>query len=113
MAEEVIFGRDQVTTGASSDLQQERVTMGGAHLAAMGDHTLTRATWLAQATKMARSMITQWGMSTTLGPMFYQQREVDNLSPATREVRSGAASMADRWRQREGHIVCCRRWRKR
>jgi len=35
---------------------------------------------------MARSMITQWGMSTTLGPMFYQQREVDNLSPATREA---------------------------
>jgi len=60
VAEEVIFGRDQVTTGASSDLQQ--------------------------ATNMARSMITQWGMSTTLGPMFYQQREVDNLSPATREA---------------------------
>jgi len=60
VAEEVIFGRNQVTTGASSDLQQ--------------------------ATNMARSMITQWGMSSTLGPMYYPQRELDMLSPATREA---------------------------
>jgi len=60
VAEEVIFGRDNVTTGASSDLQQ--------------------------ATNMARSMITQYGMSSTLGPMYYPQRELDMLSPATREA---------------------------
>jgi len=60
VAEEVIFGRDQVTTGASSDLQQ--------------------------ATNMARAMITQYGMSSTLGPMYYPQRELDVLSPATREA---------------------------
>merc|ERR1719201_555987 len=59
-AEEVIFGRNQITTGASSDLQQ--------------------------ATNMARSMITQWGMSSTLGPMYYPQNELDMLSPATREA---------------------------
>lgn len=41
---------------------------------------------------MARSMVTQWGMSSTLGPMYYQQREVDMLSSATREVRRLPAS---------------------
>ena len=58
VAEEVIFGLNQVTTGASSDLQQ--------------------------ATNMARSMITQWGMSPTIGPMYHSERELEKLSPATR-----------------------------
>ncbi|MFN7038612.1 MAG: ATP-dependent zinc metalloprotease FtsH [Alphaproteobacteria bacterium] len=45
VAEELIFGYDKVTSGASSDIQQ--------------------------ATKMARSMVTEWGMSDKLGPLFY------------------------------------------
>ena len=44
-AEELIFGYDKVTTGASSDIEQ--------------------------ATKMAKSMITKWGLSDKMGPVFY------------------------------------------
>lgn len=52
VAEELIFGYDKVTTGASSDIKQ--------------------------ATKMARSMVTQWGMSDKIGPLFHSgdQEEV-------------------------------------
>ncbi len=46
-AEKVIFG--DITTGASNDMQQ--------------------------ATKLARNMVTQWGMSDALGPRTYGQRE--------------------------------------
>jgi cell division protease FtsH len=46
-AEEIVF--NDVTTGASNDLER--------------------------ATKMARSMVTRWGMSTKLGPMVYGQKE--------------------------------------
>ncbi len=45
VAEEIIFGYDKVTSGASSDIQQ--------------------------ASKMARAMVTKWGMSDKVGPMFY------------------------------------------
>jgi cell division protease FtsH len=52
VAEELIFGYDKVTSGASSDIQY--------------------------ATKMARAMVTQWGMSDKLGPLNYgsDQQEV-------------------------------------
>ncbi len=46
-AEEIVF--TDVTTGASNDLER--------------------------ATKMARSMVTRWGMSEKLGPMVYGQKE--------------------------------------
>jgi cell division protease FtsH len=42
-AEELIFGRDRVTTGASSDIQQ--------------------------ATALARRYVTQWGLSDAVGPV--------------------------------------------
>jgi cell division protease FtsH len=68
VAEEVIFGYDKVTAGAASDIEQ--------------------------ATKIARHMVTQWGMSDKLGPMAYgeNQQEVflghsitqsQNISEAT------------------------------
>jgi len=60
VAEEIIFGANHVTTGASSDLQQ--------------------------ATNYARAMITQWGMSSKCGPMYHTERELEKLSPATREA---------------------------
>lgn len=45
IAEDMIFGADKITTGASSDIKQ--------------------------ATKMARQMVTEWGMSEKLGPLMY------------------------------------------
>ena len=45
IAEELIFGRDRVTTGASGDIKM--------------------------ATDMARRMVTEWGMSDKLGPLLY------------------------------------------
>jgi cell division protease FtsH len=47
IAEEIIFGEDKVTTGASSDIQM--------------------------ATDTARRMVTEWGMSDKLGPLRYSQ----------------------------------------
>ena len=49
VAEEVIFGYDKVTSGASSDIKM--------------------------ATQMARAMVTQYGMSDDLGPVSYQDNE--------------------------------------
>ena len=52
IAEEMIFGKEKVTTGASSDIKQ--------------------------ATDIARRMVTEWGMSDKLGPLHYgsDQEEV-------------------------------------
>lgn len=49
VAEELIFGDDQVTTGASNDIER--------------------------ATKMARNMVTKWGLSDELGPIAYSDDE--------------------------------------
>lgn len=45
LAEELIFGKEKVTTGASNDIQK--------------------------ATEIARSMVTKWGLSDKLGPLKY------------------------------------------
>jgi len=52
VAEEIIFGKEQVTSGAASDIEQ--------------------------ATKLARAMVTRWGLSEDLGPLTYgdNQQEV-------------------------------------
>ena len=49
VAEELIFGADKVTTGASNDIER--------------------------ATKMARNMATKWGLSDELGPVTYGEEE--------------------------------------
>lgn len=45
IAEEIVFGKDQVTTGASNDIEK--------------------------ATEIARNMVTRWGLSDRLGPLSY------------------------------------------
>ncbi|MDR2216128.1 MAG: ATP-dependent zinc metalloprotease FtsH, partial [Nevskiaceae bacterium] len=47
IAEELIFGRDSVTTGASNDIER--------------------------ATDLARNMVTKWGLSDRLGPLTYSE----------------------------------------
>jgi cell division protease FtsH len=47
LAEELIFGRDSVTTGASNDIER--------------------------ATEVARNMVTRWGLSDRLGPLTYSE----------------------------------------
>ncbi len=49
IAEELIFGPDSVTTGASNDIQR--------------------------ATELARNMVTRWGLSEKLGPLTYSEEE--------------------------------------
>jgi cell division protease FtsH len=49
VAEEIIFGYDKVSSGASSDIQY--------------------------ATSLARDMVTQWGMSDEMGPLQYEDKQ--------------------------------------
>ena len=49
VAEELIFGDDKVTTGASNDIER--------------------------ATKMARNMVTKWGLSDEMGPIAYSEED--------------------------------------
>ncbi|KRA81317.1 ATP-dependent zinc metalloprotease FtsH [Altererythrobacter sp. Root672] len=48
VAEEIIFGHDKVSSGASSDIQY--------------------------ATSLARNMVTKWGMSDAMGPLQYEEQ---------------------------------------
>lgn len=49
LAEELIYGKDKVSTGASNDIER--------------------------ATEIARKMVTQWGFSEKLGPLLYAEEE--------------------------------------
>ena len=49
IAEELIFGKEKVTTGASNDIQR--------------------------STELAHNMVTQWGLSEKLGPMVFGEEE--------------------------------------
>ncbi|MEJ2459941.1 MAG: cell division protein FtsH, partial [Novosphingobium sp.] len=49
VAEELVFGHDKVSSGASSDIQY--------------------------ATSLARNMVTKWGMSDKLGPLQYEEQQ--------------------------------------
>ncbi len=49
VAEEIIFGKEKVTTGAQNDIER--------------------------ATSLARNMVTRWGLSDRLGPLAYSEEE--------------------------------------
>ncbi len=49
LAEEIIFGAEKVTTGASNDIER--------------------------ATEIARKMVTQWGLSEKMGPLLYAEED--------------------------------------
>ena len=49
VAEEIIFGKEKVTTGAQNDIER--------------------------ATNLARNMVTRWGLSDRLGPLAYSEEE--------------------------------------
>ena len=65
VAEEIIFGHDKVSSGASSDI--------------------------SYATDLARNMVTKWGMSDKLGPLQYEQTQEGYLGMggSQRTFRSG------------------------
>ncbi|MGI9499401.1 MAG: ATP-dependent zinc metalloprotease FtsH, partial [Geminicoccaceae bacterium] len=73
VAEELTFGHDKVTAGASSDIEQ--------------------------ATKIARHMVTHWGMSDKLGPIAYgeNQQEVflGHSVTQTKNVSEETAQLID------------------
>lgn len=73
VAEEIIFGAEKVTTGASSDI--------------------------SMATNMAKRMVTEWGMSDKLGPLRYvsDQEEVflGHSVSQTKNMSDETASIVD------------------
>ena len=65
VAEEIIFGHDKVSSGASSDIQY--------------------------ATDLARNMVTKWGMSDKLGPLQYEASQEGYLGMGqTQRTMAGA-----------------------
>ncbi|WP_120717278.1 ATP-dependent zinc metalloprotease FtsH [Tsuneonella amylolytica] len=65
VAEEIIFGHDKVSSGASSDIQY--------------------------ATKLARNMVTKWGMSEKLGPLQYEESQEGYLGMGQTARTMGSA----------------------
>jgi cell division protease FtsH len=55
LAEEIIYGEEMVTTGASNDIER--------------------------ATEIAKKMVTQWGLSTKLGPQLFADDENEMYMP--------------------------------
>lgn len=73
LAEELIFGPDSVTTGASNDIKR--------------------------ATEIARNMVTKWGLSDTLGPLTYGEDEgevfLGHSVGKRKEISAQTASLID------------------
>jgi cell division protease FtsH len=74
VAEEIIFGHEKVSSGASSDIKY--------------------------ATSLARAMVTEWGMSDKIGPLFYgsDQQEVFlgySMGQQSRTVSNEMANVID------------------
>ena len=73
VAEQLVFGMEKVTNGAASDIQQ--------------------------ATRIARFMVTQWGMSDRLGPVGYDENQQEvflgHSITQTKNVSEATAQMID------------------
>lgn len=73
IAEELIFGKERVTTGASNDIQR--------------------------ATELARAMVTKWGLSDKLGPLTYGEDEgevfLGHMVSKRKEVSESTAQLID------------------
>ncbi len=94
LAEEIVFGHDKVTTGAQSDIEQ--------------------------ATRMARAMVTRFGMSDSLGPIAYAENQEEvflghsvsrtqNISEATaQKIDSEIHRIIDESYQRAKEILTTR-----
>ncbi|HKY70057.1 MAG TPA: ATP-dependent metalloprotease, partial [Gammaproteobacteria bacterium] len=84
IAEEIIFGKESVTTGASNDIKK--------------------------ATEIARNMVTRWGLSDRLGPQTYGEDETEIFlghSVGTRkEISAKTAGIIDE----EVHIILNRNY---
>ncbi|HEX2759119.1 MAG TPA: cell division protein FtsH, partial [Rhizomicrobium sp.] len=94
LAEELVFGHEKVTTGAQSDIEQ--------------------------ATRMARAMVTRFGMSDSLGPIAYAENQEEvflghsvsrtqNISEATsQKIDSEIHRIIDESYQRAKDILTTR-----
>ncbi len=73
IAEQLIFGEDKVTTGASNDIER--------------------------ATEIARNMVTRWGLSDRMGPLAYAEEEgevfLGKSMAKTKSVSDETAHMID------------------
>ncbi len=73
IAEELIFGKENITTGASNDIKQ--------------------------ATQMARAMVTEWGMSEKLGALRYNENQdevfLGHSIARTQSVSGATAKLID------------------
>ena len=66
VAEEVIFGYEKVSSGASGDIKQ--------------------------ATKLARAMVTQWGMSDAIGPLELEEKQGETFLGYSQTQRSNMSN---------------------
>jgi cell division protease FtsH len=69
VAEEIIYGKNKVTTGASNDIER--------------------------ATQLARNMVTKWGLSDKLGPMDYGDSEGGYMGPQSKPMSEKMAQIID------------------
>jgi cell division protease FtsH len=69
VAEELIYGKNKVTTGASNDIMR--------------------------ATQLARNMVTKWGLSDRLGPMDYGESEGGLMGPQAKPMSEKMAQTID------------------
>ena len=69
VAEEIIYGKNKVTTGASNDIMR--------------------------ATQLARNMVTKWGLSEKLGPMDYGDSEGGYMGPQAKPMSEKMAETND------------------